>query len=460
MLRTVNDQPTLWETILPPAVLGMPAELVAVDRLLDDGRFFKPYRAFFHVSLGRPSIPIETYLRLMFLKYRYRLGFEALCREVADSITWQRFCRIPLGGVTPHPTTLMKITSRCGERAIAELNDALITKAAEAKLLKTNRVRADTTVIEANVAYPVDSSLLAKGVARLAKLAGRARAQGLATRTPLRDRTRSVYRRARDVVNALRQRDDQRRARVHRLNAELVGIARASIREAKAVIRNARRRVRQLGERATGRQRAIIEDLATLSERLERVAAQTRQRVIEGVTPQGATRVVSLHDPDARPIAKGRLGRPVEFGYKAQIVDNEDGVILDHNIEVGNPPDAPMLAPAIERITKRTGRPPRAVTADRGYGEQGVEDQLRAAGVRYVVLPRKGKPNAARREIQNRRAFKKMVRWRTGCEGRISCAKRDFGLARTRHDSIHGARTWCGHGIFGHNLVKIAALTP
>ncbi|HEY5011805.1 MAG TPA: transposase, partial [Acidimicrobiia bacterium] len=85
-------------------------------------------------------------------------------------------------------------------------------------------------------------------------------------------------------------------------------------------------------------------------------------------------------------------------------------------------------------------------------------DALRAIGVRYVVLPRKGRPNAARREIENRRAFKKMVRWRTGCEGRISCAKRDFGLARTRIDGLKGARTWCGHGIFNHNLIKIAGL--
>ncbi len=458
MLRTVNAQATLWESILPEPLLGMPAELEAVDRLLDDPRFFEPYREFFDATIGRPSIPIETYLRLMFLKYRYKLGFEPLCREVADSISWQRFCRIPLGESTPHPTTLMKITTRCGERAINELNDALLVKAAEARVLKTNRVRADTTVVEANVAYPVDSSLLAKGVARLAKLAGRARARGLATRTPLRDRTRSVYRRARDVVNTLRQRGDERRVKVHRLNAELAQIARASINEARAVIRNARRRVRALGDRATGRQRAIIDDLATLSERLERVVAQTRQRVVEGVTPLGATRVVSLHDPDARPIRKGRLGKPVEFGYKAQLVDNEDGVILDHNIECGNPPDAPMLAPAIERITRRAGRVPRAVTADRGYGEQAVEDALHAIGVRHVVLPRKGKPNAQRREIQNRRGFRKMVRWRTGSEGRISCAKRDFGLARTRIDGLHGARTWCGHGIFNHNLIKIAGL--
>jgi IS5 family transposase len=80
--------------------------------------------------------------------------------------------------------------------------------------------------------------------------------------------------------------------------------------------------------------------------------------------------VVSLHDADARPIAKGRLGKPVEFGYKAQLVDNEDGVIVDHHIEAGNPPDAPMLDPAINRIKRRTGRVPRAVTADRGYGER------------------------------------------------------------------------------------------
>jgi IS5 family transposase len=458
MLRTVSEQPTLWESILPAAVLGMPAELVAVDRLLDDPRFFEPYRQFFHARLGRPSVPIETYLRLMFLKYRYRLGFEPLCREVADSISWSRFCRIPLGGSTPHPTTLMKITTRCGEAAVNELNEALLAKAAEAKVLKTNRVRADTTVIEANVAYPSDSGLLAKGVARLAKLARRARAHGLATRTPLRDRTRSVYRRARDVVNTLRQRDDARQARVGRLNAELAQIARASVRDAQAVIRNARRRVRELGDRATGRQRAIIEDLATLAERLAAVAAQTRQRVVEGVTPSGATRIVSLHDPDARPIVKGRLGKPVEFGYKAQLVDNEDGVIVDYNIEQGNPPDAPMLAPAIERIARRAGRVPKAATADRGYGEQVVEDALHEIGVRHVVLPRKGKPNADRRKFQNRRAFKKMVRWRTGCEGRISCAKRDFGLARTRIDGLPGARTWCGHGIFNHNLVKIAGL--
>jgi len=307
------------------------------------------------------------------------------------------------------------------------------------------------------VAYPSDSSLLAKGVAKMATTAKKLRAMGLATRTRLADRTGTVRSRARSINANLRRRNDDKIAEVRRINLDLAGIAERVARQADAVVRNARRTLRALGDRASGRARAAVDTLERTAALTRRVAAQTRER-LAGTTPAGATRVVSLHDADARPIAKGRLGKPVEFGYKAQLVDNEDGVIVDHNIEAGNPPDAPMLEPAIQRIKRRTGRAPRAVTADRGYGEQGVEDAVRAAGARYVVLPTKGRPTAARRQVENRRAFKRMVRWRTGCEGRISCAKRDFGLSRTRIDGLAGARTWCGHGIFAHNLVKISGL--
>src|SRR5271168_2644175 len=171
--------------------LGMPAELEAVDHLLDDAAFFEPFVAHFHAVLGRPSLPIETYLRLMFLKYRYRLGFEPLCREVADSISWQRFCRVPLGVAVPHPTTLMKITTRCGSSAVDGLNEALLAKAQAAKVLKTNRLRVDTTVVAANVAYPTDSGLLARGVAKMAKAVAKLKKAGLAPRTASRDRTRT-----------------------------------------------------------------------------------------------------------------------------------------------------------------------------------------------------------------------------------------------------------------------------
>ena len=457
MLRTLNAQPTLWEAILPEMCLGMPAELEAVDRLLDDRAFFEPFRAHFHAVLGRPSVPIETYLRLMFLKHRYRLGFEPLCREVADSISWQRFCRIPLGTATPHPTTLMKITTRCGSSAVDGLNEALLAKAEAAKVLKTNRIRADTTVVPANVAYPTDSGLLAKGVAKMAKAVERLKAAGLAPRIKTHDRTRLVRAHARSIGANLRRRTDEAKDEVLAINARTVRIASAAVHEARRVATNARRTLRQLGDAAPPKLEAVALDLEVTAERVARIAGQTRRR-LAGHVPDGATRLVSLHDPDARPIRKGRLGKPVEFGYKAQVVDNEDGVVLDHNVEIGNPPDAPMLAPAIQRIARRAKRPPDAVTADRGYGERAVGETIIALGVREVVLPTKGKPSAARRAVESQPEFQDLVRWRTGCEGRISCLKRDFGWSRTRMDGLEGARTWCGHGIFNHNLAKIAVL--
>ena len=91
MLRTRAPEASLWEAVLPEEVLRLSEELARVDALLDDSAFFAPFVPFFDPRVGRPSIPMEVYLRLMFLKFRYRLGYEGLCREVSDSITWRRF---------------------------------------------------------------------------------------------------------------------------------------------------------------------------------------------------------------------------------------------------------------------------------------------------------------------------------------------------------------------------------
>jgi IS5 family transposase len=252
MLRTVSDQPTLWESVIPECLLGLPGDLAEIDVLLDDRRFFEPFKAFFDPVIGRPSIPMETYLRMMFLKYRYRLGFEPLCREVADSLAWRKFCRLPLGSRAPHPSTLMKITTRCGETAIDALNDALLAKAHEDKLVRLDKVRADTTVVEANVAYATDSGLLAKGVAKLARLTGQVKAAGLATRTRFRDRTRSVRRRAHDIGAWLRRRNDDAKAEVKAINLEMAAIAERAVNDARRVVVNARRGLRDAQHSATG----------------------------------------------------------------------------------------------------------------------------------------------------------------------------------------------------------------
>ena len=477
MLRTLGDPVSLWESLLPEEVLRLPAELARVDGLLDDPVFFVPFVPFFSLTAGRPSTPMECYLRMMFLKFRYRLGFESLCAEVSDSITWRRFCRIPIDGKVPHPTTLMKLTSRCGSAAVDGLNEALLAKAVQAKLLRTGRLRADTTVVPANVSYPTDSGLLARAIRRIAASGRRIQAAGGARRTRVRDRSRSAGKRAHAIASKLGLRGAQRReesqATVLRVTGELAGLAERAAKDARRMLANGRRALRRAEAKAAalaaaggrdaaagrrrGRLRRAVNDLAGLLEATQRIAAQARQR-LAGVTPDGATRRVSLHDGDARPIAKGSLGKPVQFGYKGQVTDNDDGVVVDHTLEQGNPADAAQLAPAIGRVIKRTGRKPRTVTADRGYGEKAVDDDLHDLGVRTVVIPRKGKPGKDRRAAEHKPAFRRTVRWRTGSEGRISTLKRGYGWDRTRLDNLEGARIWTGHGILAHNLVKIADL--
>jgi len=333
-------------------------------------------------------------------------------------------------------------------------------------------------VVPANVSYPTDSGLLAKAIRRIGAAGARIHHAGGAVRTRLRDRSRAAGTRAHSIAAKLRSRSqlgrDQVKDAVVRVTGELADLAQAATRDAQRLLVNARRSLRQaqakaaqlaragVRDAAAGRRRGrlarAVNDLGDLLEATAKIVGQARQR-IAGITPDGASRVVSLHDRDARPIAKGRLGKPVEFGYKAQVVDNDDGIVVDHDVHVGNPAEAPQLAPAIDRVTARTGRAPRTVTADRGYGEAAVEQHLADLGVRTVVIPRKGRPGAARQKVEKRPAFRRTIKWRTGCEGRISTLKRGYGWDRTRLDSLEGAKTWTGQGIFTHNLIKITALT-
>jgi IS5 family transposase len=257
------------------------------------------------------------------------------------------------------------------------------------------------SVVPANVAYPTGSGLLAKGIAKLARSVSALKSLGFASRTAFRDRTRAARRRAHSIGAWLRRRNDEAKEEVLKITGELAGIAEVTVADALAVAvaRNAKRSIACAGKSAQGKAVALVAEIEQTSKLLEQIIAQARTR-LSGEVPDGSTRTVSLHDPDARPIAKGRLGKPVEFGYKAQVTDNVDGTVVDLVVFKGNPPDAQMLVPAVRRIKALFGRAPRAVTADRGYGEASAEPALADLEVKKIAFPRKGKPGQARRAVE------------------------------------------------------------
>ncbi len=446
MLRTVGPQGSLFELLLPAGMRVLSGELAEIDRLLDDERYFKPFRQFFDPAEGRPSIPIETYLRLMFLKCRFNLGYERLCVQVADSLSWRRFCRIGLEASVPDESTIRKITRRCGPELIDALNVELLEAAHQRGEVSLEQVRVDTTVVEADVKYPTDSGLLTAATCRISSRLRRLANAGV--RVAYIDRTGTARAHQHSIGAWLRRRTDEAKAEVLTITGLLADLAELSVAEAtKALKHKARSR----------RVRRMLDDLAVLVERTNRVIAQARCRV-NGHQPDGATRLVSLHEPDARPIRKGRLGKPVEFGFKAQVMDNAAGIVLDYSVHIGNPSDTGLLRPAIERVAAQFGIAPVLVTADRGYWDSTIEADLTVAGVATVVIPRTGKASQARAAIEHADTFIAAVKWRTGCEGRISHLKRDWAWRRTRMRGHNGVRIWCAHGVFAHNLVKLIHL--
>jgi IS5 family transposase len=365
---------------------------------------------------------------------------------VADSLSWRRFCRIGLEVSVPDESTIRKLTRRCGPQLVDALNAVLLGAAAEAGQVSLDRVRADTTVVEADIRFPTDSGLLTSAVGRIGVCLGRLGRFGL--KIEFSDRAGEARAHQHSIGVWLRRRSDDANAEVLAITARLAVLAQRCVDEAVAALsyRPRRRRVRRL-----------LADLAVLVDRTRQVIAQVRCRV-NGVQPEGATRLVSLHEPDARPIRKGRIGKPVEFGYKAQVVESSEGLVIDHSVHIGNPSDTDLLRPAIQRIGYNFGAVPVLVTADRGYWDAGIEADLAEVGVATVVIPRTGKASKPRQAIEQTDTFVEAIKWRTGCEGRISHLKRDRGWRRTRLRGHAGARTWCGHGVFTHNLVKLAGL--
>lgn len=454
MLRLTTVQPDFWEHILPPEALRISPHLQAIDALLDDQRFLAPFVRRFRSKRGRYTIPMETYLRLMYLKMRYQLGYESLVAEVTDSVSWRRFCRISLSGLVPEASTLIKLTNGPCRGLAGEVHDGLVAKLAEKKVLRRRKVRVDTTVVEADIHYPTDVDLLADGVRVVTRTVKRLQQLGAAAEVKFRDVGRSVRQRLLGLGKGLKQDEEKKQATRATITAEVLTITEGVVRRAKAVRERAAQWAQGQGERVRAGVQRRLRQLDTWLERTERVMVQTKQ--VLGGNPHVKDRLVSLFDPDARPIRKGSLRRPTEFGYKVVVTDEERGFVTDYEVTRGNPEDSTLLVPAVKRHAQRVGKVPQGVATDRGMASAGNDRDIAALGVTQRSLPKTGRKSDAERAKERSPWFRRLQRFRAGGEGRISTLKRQYGWRRSRLRGLAGVQTWVGWGAIAHNLTKYA----
>jgi IS5 family transposase len=451
---------SLWDEILPAEVKVLPDDLAALDELLSDPALLAPIALGWERLLaeagassgrGRPSIPIEMYVRLMVVKHRSGWGYETLMREVSDSLHLRRFCRLGLTEAVPDESTVRKITRRLGPEVVHELTRLVIAKARREKRFRPRAARIDSTVVEAHVRYPTDAGLAADGVRALARAGRKLAAKIREKRTAVRDRSRAVGVRMRALTRTIRRRSGEAKAEVLELTEQTGTMLRASVKEARALAATARRRARGRGAKAKLRAARALEELA---DRCEQVTEQIHKRVNgEKITD----RLVSLWDADARPIRKGKLGKPNEFGYVDQLCEitpntkrGARGFILPPTSQIGNPAENTLLPDTAEEL-RNLNITLKEIMVDGGFTT--TETNTALAGLADTIQI------AGRQEPGSRRTRRRRHRYRTGIEGRISHLKRGYGLDRSRLKGNEGHQIWDGWATLTYNLDTYTTLT-
>jgi IS5 family transposase len=407
MLTVLAPQPeSLWDESLPVEVKELPADLAALDVLLADPELLWPLverwrREFVQtgravLTEGRPTIAMETYVRLMVLKQRYRWGYRSLVAEVSDSIHLRRFCRISLSERVPDESTVRKLTRRIGAETVSEMTRALIVQATREKRFRPRAVRIDSTVIEADVKYPTDAGLASSEVRTLAREGRKLARLVKEKKARVRDRSRAMGHKLRAISRTIRRRTGEAKSEVRKLTSETGELLERSINEARRLAAVARRKARGRGANAKQRAAASLEELA---DRCEKVAGQINQRVAGEPIKD---RIVSLFDPDARPIRKGKLGRPTEFGFVSQLAEVTEntktgarGLIVPASTKLGNPSETTLLPGTVAEL-ERLGITIREVALDGGFMPGPTNTALAGLEPKTVFIAGRQQPGSTR----------------------------------------------------------------
>ncbi|MBV8218580.1 MAG: transposase [Solirubrobacterales bacterium] len=455
MLTLVGGQvECLWDEVLPVEVRELPEDLAGLDRVLADEMLLFPIaRAWQETARerGRPSIAMVTFVRLMVVKQRTGWGYETLVREVSDSLHLRRFCLIGIDQRVPDESTVRKLARRLGPEVVQEITRMVIEKAQRETRFVGRAVRVDSTVVEADIRYPSDAMLALQGARALTR-EGQKLTKLVGGKVRVRDRSGSIGKAVRAISRTLARRTGEAKAQVMALNEQAGRLIKQSAKEARRLAAAARAAARGRGAKTKLRTANHLEQLA---DRCGKVAEQIDRRV-RGL--KISDRLVSISDPDARPIRKGKLGKPTEFGYVAQICEVTEntrkaarGFILPPTHALGNPAENTLLAQTAAELD-RAGIRPREIVADGGFQPGPTSDAFPGLSSDQIHI-------SGRHEPGSRRTRKRRARYRTGIEGRISHLKRRYGLRRSRLKGDDGMQIWTGWAILTYDLDTLAIRT-
>jgi len=403
---------------------------------------------------GRPGTTAEVVLRMLLLKHVRDYSFQELTREVRANLVYREFTRIG-GGKVPDDKTMGRLARQLGPAAVKQVHQRMVGIAQEEKVIQGRKMRVDTTVVEKNVHYPTDSSLLGDGVRvlirsmkKVEEIAGKAGAT-------LRDRSRSVKLRVLEIARAARSKGEQSQEKLQQAYQKLLTSTSRVVGQAKRFAQDIASGVKSSADIM---QQAALEglraELDTMAGRVQQVMRQTKARVFDGNTHYEG-KLFSVFETSTEAIRKGKAGKPTEFGKMVKIQEAENQIVIDFEVYDKRPDDRALLVPAIEVHEQQLGQTPRLLATDAGFHSAKNQAAAQEKGVERVCIPNRSTKSAETKREQKKRWFRNGQKWRTGCEGRISVLKRRHGLNRSRYKGDDGIKRWVGLGVIADNLINI-----
>ena len=460
MIPSTSHQPWLFYSPLAQQAALLKDDLLdPVDQLLDDPalvdlvRQCQAARHPLSRRTGRDAIAPDRLLRCCVMKHLKGWSFRDLERELRSNLVYRRFTHFD-AEATPHFTTFSRSFALLSPAVTETIHQRVVALACEQGVARGKKLRTDTTVVESNVHYPTDSSLLGDGIRVLSRSLQRIAAECKQGALEVVDHGRAVKHRLLEISRAAKSLTEVNQQRMQNSYQKLLGLTRGVVRQVSQVLQRwGKGRLKVVGKLL--RVEAQIGQLRHFLPLVEKVMTQTQQRVWGG-NCHVEGKVLSLFESHTQVIRKGKAHKPNEFGRLVRIDEVENGIVSGYQVLVGNPDDRTAWMPALQQHQACFGRAPEMATADRGFFSAKNEQEAQALGVKKVALPARGRLSSQRAQQQKQRWFRRALRWRAGGEATISTLKHPFSMRRATYKGEPGFQRYVGWCVITKNLFSIA----
>lgn len=460
MIGTTNRQTSLFYVVFGGEASLIKDDLLEpIDALLDDEALIELVREKLgqrrpqSARLGRKGIAPDRLLRLAVLKHIKQWSFRELEREVRCNLVYRRFTRFDHDRI-PDFSNLSRAMAALGPETVEQIHARVVQIARLRSVAPGRRLRTDTTVVETNVHYPTDSTLLGDGIRVLQRSMKRIADECEKAAVKVVDHSRTAKRRIMEIHTAARALTDAGKAKMKDSYGRLLIVASGVVRQAESL----GRKLAEGAIRITGDETRVVAAAMNLDHFVplaKRVIEQTKARIFDGNT-RFESKLLSLFETHTVAIRKGKAHKPTEFGRLVRLDEVEHGVVSNYSVADGNPADVTAFKPAVSQHVEIFGRAPEMATGDRGFFSAANEREAQNAGVKRVVLPGRGPLSKSRKAKQHERWFKRALKWRAGIESRIATLKHCFDMARIRYKGDGGFKRGVGWSVIAQNLASIA----